>query len=114
MAEKTIDIGDGIKRPISFKMSYAKMLIEKYGNIDKMMNPATLTSVIPELIHEGLKDKAGLTPETIADAIDSDRQYPLISDLWHAISGLRVDFLALQQQGVDSLLKNAPTDQEKP
>lgn len=110
MALKTIDIGDGERRPIQFKMSYAKTLREKYESLDKMLAEVDLDDLVPELAYNGLVTKGDFTVDSIRDMINSDERLTLMSDLWQALTGLRIDFLAMRQNAIDSVLtKNAPT-----
>lgn len=106
MATKTVDIGDGVKRPIWFAMSFSDVLKEKYGSFDAMLKDADLADLLPQLVYEGLVNKEDLTPESIKAKMDSSMRFPIMSDIWHALTGIRVDFLGTRQAAYDDLAKN--------
>jgi hypothetical protein len=62
----TIDLGDGKARELRYTVATAKRFAEKYGD-QFLQKPAAI--ILPELIYEGLKEKDGLTADSIADMI---------------------------------------------
>ena len=64
----TVNFGDGVKRQLSYTLASARRLKQKLGHsvLQKDALLALDDECLPELLHEGLVDKAGLSVEDVA------------------------------------------------
>ena len=95
----TIDLGDGKARELRYTVATAKRFAEKYGD-QFLQKPAAI--ILPELIFEGLKDKDGLTADSIADMIPFHEMQRYLLVTVAAMNGKTVEQLEAEAKTADA------------
>ena len=84
-----ITLSDGVERKLRYGVGSMRRLKAKFGK--SLMNKDALLSLdedtIPELIFEGLMDKDGLSPDEVADLIDTRRIKEVCEKFFEAFTG---------------------------
>ena len=113
LTPKTVDIGDGIARPIKYTGKYVRELKTKYETLEAMLKLGT-EDYLPQLIYDGLTDKGTLTPEQIRDEMDAGDVYRILSEIWRALTGNKFDFQAVQDRAVDRAVNHPEKNETMP
>lgn len=102
----TIDLGDGIDRPIWYSAEYVEKIQIEHGDWQKFLSSENEYALVPRLIYEGLKDKGDFTLETVKRNLDASLMAENLNAIIQALTGQKLPYV--NNRAPEDPAKNEP------